>query len=155
MLKLTLSFKITNNQGESFMFQNPFFLSLVAALGFGGWPLIARAVGIPPFGIAVILSIGTVAAVTAVGPMMFTWSAVSRKMIYVGLIAGVINGISFLAYSKLIANTEWDISVYIPLVITLMLLIPVIGGPIFFGESISLNKALGVTSILIGVYLIR
>ena len=137
------------------MFQNPFFLSLVAAVGFGGWPLVARAAGIPPFGIAVILSIGTVAAVTAVGPIMFTWDAVTKKMIYVGLLAGLINGVSFLAYSKLVSNPAWDISTYVPLAIALMLIIPVIGGPIFFGECLTGNKILGVIAILVGVYLIR
>ena len=137
------------------MFQNPFFLSLVAAIGFGGWPLAARAAGIPPFGIAVILSIGTVAAVTAVGPIMFTWDSVSRKMVYIGLLAGVINGVSFLAYSRLVSNPAWDISVYVPLAIALMLIIPVIGGPLFFNESVTINKVLGVLAILVGVYLIR
>jgi drug/metabolite transporter (DMT)-like permease len=137
------------------MFQNPVFLALVAAFGFGGWPLVARAAGIPPFGIAVILSIGTVAAVTAVGPIMFTWDAVSRRMIYIGLIAGVINGISFLAYSRLVSNPAWDISTYVPLAIALMLIVPVVGGPLFFGERLTGNKILGVIAILIGVYLIR
>lgn len=137
------------------MLQNPFFLSLIAAVGFGGWPLVARAAGIPPFGIAVILSIGSVAAVTAVGPIMFTWDAVTRKMIYVGLLAGVINGISFLAYSKLVSNTAWDISTYVPLVIALMLIVPVIGGPLFFYENFSQSKAFGILAILLGVYLIR
>ncbi|HAT68529.1 MAG: hypothetical protein A2481_02290 [Candidatus Yonathbacteria bacterium RIFOXYC2_FULL_47_9] len=137
------------------MFQNPFFLSLVTAIGFGGWPLVARAIGIPPFGIAVILSIGTVAAVTAVGPLMFTWDTVSRKMVYIGLIAGAINGVSFLAYSRLVSSTEWDISTYVPIATALMLIIPVIGGPLFLNETLTMNKVVGTISILIGVYLIR
>ena len=137
------------------MFQNPFFLSLVTAIGFGGWPLVARAIGIPPFGIAVILSIGTVAAVTAVGPLMFTWDTVSRKMVYIGLIAGAINGVSFLAYSRLVSSTEWDISTYVPIATALMLIIPVIGGPLFLNETLTMNKVVGTISILIGVYLLR
>jgi len=135
--------------------QNPIFLSLIVAFGFGGWPLIARAAGLPPFGIAVILSIGTVAAVTAVGPIMFTWDAVTKKVVYLGLLAGVINGVSFLAYSKLVSNPAWDISTYVPLAIALMLIVPVIGGPLFFGECLTGNKILGVAAILIGVYFIR
>ena len=137
------------------MLQNPFFLSFVIAIGLGGWPLAARAAGIPPFGIAVILSIGTVAAVTAVGPMMFTWDAVTKKMVYIGLLAGLINGVSFLAYSKLVSNPAWDISLYVPLAIAMMLIVPVIGGPLFFGESMSPNKWLGIILILAGIYCIR
>src|SRR3989339_1835367 len=149
MLKLYKGFKILNNQGGSSMFHNPFFLLLVTALGFGGWPLVVRAAGIPPFGIAVILSIGTVAAVTAVGPIMFTWDAVSRKMVYIGLIAGAINGVSFLAYSRLVSSTEWDISTYVPIATALMLIIPVIGGPLFLNETLTMNKVVGTISILI------
>ncbi|MHB1118419.1 MAG: hypothetical protein ACYCZ7_02785 [Minisyncoccota bacterium] len=137
------------------MFQNPFSLSLVVALGFGGWPLIVRAAGIPPLGIAVILSIGTLASVTTVGPFLFSWDAVTRKMIYIGLLAGAVNGISFLAYSKLVANPAWDISVYVPIAIALMLIVPALGGTIFFGENFSATKTLGVLTILIGVYLLR
>lgn len=136
------------------MYLLPFFLSLVASFGFGGWPLVAHAYGIPPLATALIISIGTLASVATVGPAMFTWDAVARKAIYVFLGWGVLNGISILAYSKLISNDQWNISTYVPLVISMTLIISVAGGAIFFKECLSVYKALILVIIIICVYLL-
>lgn len=137
------------------MFQNPFFLSVITAVGFGGCSLVARATGIPPLGVVVLLSIGTLASVSTVGPLLFSWDTIPKKMIYIGLLIGFVNGVSFLAYSKLLSNPAWDISLYVPLAIAMMLIVPVIGGPLFLGESMSPNKWLGIILILAGIYCIR
>jgi uncharacterized membrane protein len=137
------------------MLNNPLFLSLIAACCFGGWPFIVRAIGLPPLGVAVFLSAGTLMLVFVAGPMLFPWNTVSGKMIFFGLLSGVINGIAFLAYSKLVAVPQWDISTYVPMVLALTLVISTIGGPLFFNESFSVVKTLGMVSILVGIYLIR
>ena len=137
------------------MLQSPLFLSFVTALGFGGWPLVARAIGLPPLGIAILLSVGTLALVSFVGPVFFPWTTISGKTIFLGLGIGVINGFAFLAYSKLVATLEWDVSTYVPVALALMLIVPAIGGPLFFKEDFSVEKFAGIVSILIGIYLLR
>lgn len=75
-------------------------------------------------------------------------------MVYIGLLAGMVNGLSFLAYSKVVANPEWDISIYAPLTIAMMLMVPAVGGIVFFGESFSAIKGCGLIMILVGAYMI-
>ncbi|MBI4085030.1 MAG: hypothetical protein HY432_00795 [Candidatus Liptonbacteria bacterium] len=133
----------------------PFVLATISALGFS-WPLVSKAAQLTPIMTAIMYVIGTAVAVGA-GSQFFEFGAVpSTKAVFLGIVAGLLNGVAMISYSMLISNNEkWDMSVYLPLVIGLMLIFITLGGIFFFKEAATYSKMAGIVAILIGVYLLR
>ncbi len=118
---------------------------LITALGFGLWPLIARFAALSPIATALYASIGTV-VVIAFGMRlpMFTYGQTSGGTILLCLLGGLLNGIGFLAYSFIISNRDWNLSLYIPIVVVLMSVMTVVGGMILFHEAVTAQKVIGI-----------
>lgn len=133
---------------------NPMVLALISAIGFGAWPLVSRGSGLSPIWTAITLSVATAMTILAGSPV-FRGGSISTKAILIGLVAGLLNGLATLTYSQLISNKEWDISIYIPLTVGLMLVTLAVGGVVFFSESVTPSKVAGIIAILAGVYLLR
>ena len=139
---------------ERKMLNNPMVLAVITAIGFGGWPLITRNVGVSPIWTAIIVSSFTFIAVIAGSPAFNFGGNPMTRAIVLCTIAGLINGVAFLAYTKLVTTISWDLSVYVPISLSMMLLIPFFGGW-FLGEEMTISKLAGVAAILVGVYLLR
>jgi len=137
------------------MLNNPMVLAAITAIGFGGWPLIVRNAGLSTIWLAILVSLGSFLAVMAGSPTFNFGGTPSSRALMIGLFAGLLNGTAFLTYSKLIVSQEWNLSVYIPMVVGMMLLIPVIGGVTIFAEPITPSKTAGVIAILVGIWLLR
>ena len=133
---------------------NPWLFTIITALGFGGWPLVARYAGLPPITTSLVVSGSTFLFVLAAAlSPMFKLDSAPSGLLMLGLLAGAINGIGFIAYTFLVSNQQWA-SVYIPITLTLMIAIIALGGVIFFQDSVSLNKVLGWTFAAIGIWLL-
>jgi drug/metabolite transporter (DMT)-like permease len=128
---------------------------VIVAVAWGGYPLIARGVGIGgPLGALLlsVVSLTTIAAATL-------WTGVERwpspaEMIRLG-IAGLLMGIGLLAFNAVAASRNVEASVSIPIMDTAMLVVSVVAAVIFFAEPITVRKALGLALLVSGIFVLR
>lgn len=126
---------------------------LVTAIGFGVWPLLARYAGLSSIATAILIALGTLLPVM-IGARFLPVNPgqISGRAIVIGLLAGVINGVGFLAYSQVISNPELNLSIYVPAMVLLSVFVTVVGSVIFFGESINPNKVAGFVLMATAIY---
>lgn len=132
---------------------NGIVLCLVTALGFGAWPLIARWSGAGPAWTTTLVSCVTTITVTCLQPPQLA-AMPTGKVASLLLAAGLINGIAWLAYGRLVADGELQISRLAPAASTLMIAFLAIGGVIVFGEALTREKALGVACAMLAAWLL-
>ncbi|RIK90660.1 MAG: hypothetical protein DCC71_25465 [Proteobacteria bacterium] len=131
-------------------------LAYVALVGvfWGGWPLVARAAG--PTGatgtlVLVLVSLAPVAAlafgsgIALPGGAALGWLA----------LAGLMNGAGLVVFHLLATDRSIEVSAVVPAVDTAMLLVTAAGGIALFGEALTLQKGLGIASLLLGIALLR
>jgi drug/metabolite transporter (DMT)-like permease len=128
---------------------------LVVALFWGGYPLIARGVGIGgPLGALVlsVVSLSTIAAAT-------WWTGVEAWPSATDLvrlaIAGMMMGIGLLAFNAVAASRNVEASVSIPIMDTAMLLVSVVAAAVFFAEPVTLRKVAGLALLVAGIAVLR
>ena len=133
----------------------PALLSIFAAIGFGGWPLIARLSQASSLWINVVLTVTTGLFVSlALAKDLVAQTRPSLSALGLLALAGAINAIGFLAYGKVIGNPEWEISQFLPLVVITMTLVTGLGGILFFGEVLTVKKVLGLALALVAAWLL-
>jgi drug/metabolite transporter (DMT)-like permease len=127
----------------------------IVALFWGGYPLIARGVGIAgPLGALAlsVVSLSTVAAAT-------WWTGVeawpSASDLARLAIAGLMMGIGLLAFNAVAASRNVEASVSILIMDTAMLLVSVVAAMIFFAEPITLRKIVGLALLVAGIAVLR
>lgn len=70
----------------------------------------------------------------------------SPKALSLGLTAGVINAVGVIAWYKLVAGSNeglWELSSVLPIAIVLLAVMLVLGGKVFFEESLTLSRLFG------------
>ncbi len=128
-------------------------LVLITAIGFGVWPLLARYAGLSSIATALLIALGTLFPVMIGARFMpFNYGQTSGRAIVIGLLGGVINGVAFLAYSRVVSNPELNLSVYIPAMVLISVFVTVVGSAFFFGETISINKVAGFILMSAAIY---
>ena len=127
----------------------------VVALFWGGYPLIARGVGIGgPLGALMlsVVSLSTIAAATL-------WTGVaawpSTGDVLRLAIAGLMMGIGLLAFNAVAASRNVEASVSIPIMDTAMLIVSVVAAVLFFAEPITVRKAAGLALLIAGIVVLR
>jgi drug/metabolite transporter (DMT)-like permease len=127
----------------------------IVALCWGGYPLIARGVGIGgPLGALLlsVVSLTTIAAATL-------WTGVETWPTPGDLarlaVAGLLMGIGLIAFNAVAASRNVEASVSIPVMDTAMLVVSVIAAVIFFAEPITLRKTLGLALLVAGILVLR
>jgi drug/metabolite transporter (DMT)-like permease len=128
---------------------------LIVSLFWGGYPLIARGVGIGgPLGALAlsVVSLSTIAAAT-------WWTGVEKwpsaaDAIRLAL-AGLMMGIGLLAFNAVAASRRVEASVSIPIMDTGMLIVSVVAAALFFAEPITVRKAVGLTLLAAGIAVLR
>jgi len=128
------------------------FYSFILALTFGVCPLVARSSGLTPGWTSAFLALGTL-PIVACGFWYGGAVPVGRSLI-IGILAGLINGIGLLAYGKLTSG-QFEISRYMPIALAVAPAIIAIGGWLFFHESLTLNKIIGVVAVVVAVWLLH
>lgn len=131
-------------------------MAYVAVVGvfWGGWPLAARAAGqTGAIGtlLLVAVSIAPVAALALASGGALPGGASLAWL----LLAGVMNGAGLVVFHLLATDPGVEVSSVVPAVDTAMLLVTAAGGIALFGEALTLQKALGVASLLVGIALLR
>jgi drug/metabolite transporter (DMT)-like permease len=127
----------------------------IVALCWGGYPLIARGVGIGgPLGALLlsVVSLATIAAATL-------WAGVEAWPAPADLarlaIAGLMMGIGLLAFNAVAASRNVEASLSIPIMDTAMLVVSVVAAVLFFAEPITARKALGLALLVAGIAVLR
>lgn len=135
---------------------SPAFLAvLITALGFGLWPLVARFAALSPIATALFASVGTVIVVAAGMRLpMFTYGQISGGAALICLVGGILNGIGFLAYAYIISNSDWNLSLYIPIAVVAMSVMTVIGGIILFHEPVTAQKLAGILLAIAAIWVL-
>ncbi len=122
---------------------NPLILALISAAGFGLWPSIARVSGLNPILTAII--VGSATLIPAIFAIPFSETGrVSASALFVCVFAGIINGVGFIAYAKLVSNAELSLSLYVPVTIINSLIVAVAAGILIFHEPITAQKITGI-----------
>ena len=135
---------------------NPWFFTIVTAMGFGGWPLIVRAYPVPPIVASLGVSIGTLLFVSAAYGMpffKFNSNDLNLTDIIFCVTAGFVNGIAFISYTWIVTNPSWAES-YIPISLIFMIAFLALGGIVFFNDEISLRKIIGFCFGVISIYIL-
>ena len=128
---------------------------VIVALCWGGYPLIARGVGIGgPLGALLlsVVSLTTIAAAT-LWTGVETWPTAGDLARLA--IAGLLMGIGLIAFNAVAASRNVEASVSIPVMDTAMLVVSVIAAVIFFAEPITMRKALGLALLVSGIFVLR
>jgi drug/metabolite transporter (DMT)-like permease len=127
----------------------------IVALFWGGYPLIARGVGIGgPLGALLLSSVSliTIAAAT-LSTGVETWPS-SGDVMRLSL-AGIMMGVGLLAFNAVAASRQIEASVSIPIMDTGMLIVSVVAAVIFFAEPITIRKAIGLALLIAGIAVLR
>lgn len=78
----------------------------------------------------------------------------SVRSLLIGYAAGTINGAGTLAYAALLNLQGVEVSRTIPVVFALMPVFTVLGALVMFGEPITLRKAIGVSVVIAGIWVL-
>jgi drug/metabolite transporter (DMT)-like permease len=130
------------------------FLGIVTvSLLWGSWPLVAKTAGQTGYIGALIMSASAV-----IPASIAAWY--SAKPLPAGALiklipAGIMMGIGLIVFNLVTSSPKIEISVSLPIINILMMVVAVLGGIIFFSESISIQKILGIAFLALGIYLLR
>jgi hypothetical protein len=134
---------------------NPLILSCLAGLFFGFWPVIARFSNLRSSWVALLIPLGTVILVSfSALPKMLATETPAYRAIALGLLAGAFNGVGMLAYGKILGNSDWDVSRYVPVTAVFSIAAAAIGAFIIFREHVTIQKTLGLLFAAAAVWLL-
>jgi len=132
------------------MFNNIFVLAFVAGLCFAGWPIVMRGTNLDTIWVAILISFG--ASIFAVSIAIGKRVAIPpTKELIIGILAGFINGLGFLLYSKIIATKSMQLSTALPLVAVALVIFVAVAGFIIYKEPMTLKKAIGLIGAITAV----
>ena len=121
---------------------HPILILLLIGLCFGGWPLIAKSTNLSLGWMSLAVATGT--AIAACFPAFGREHVPPRNAIFIGLAAGVVNGLGMLFYSHLIGSGTAEVSRFMPVVTLFTMVVGVAGGLFLFHEPMTTKKMLGV-----------
>lgn len=127
--------------------------SLFVAFSFSLWPILTRFAKVPIVWTAILVNAATLVA--AVCYLIYKGdSTPTTKMVWIGIIAGLINGAGFLVYSNLLAKSNLNVSTVVAVIDILIPIVAVILGVFFLKEAVSFYKILGLLLACAGIYLL-
>lgn len=133
--------------------------TLLASLGFVAfsfalWPVIARFAQIPIVWTAVLVNAGSLLVALIFLAFRPVEVVSETRVLWLGLLAGIVNGVGFLVYSYVLSDTTVSASTVVALVDILIPLAALILGFLFLKETLSVYKALGVLMAILSIYLL-
>lgn len=126
------------------------FLILLPALGFGGWPVMARYAGTTAAWANVILMTITALCMLGYNAGVLRTDPVDARQIAIMTVAALLNSAALVAFGVLILKHPQ----YIPIAQALMPVVTVVGSAILLGERITWNNGIGIALIAAGIYMV-
>ncbi len=142
--------------GEIMKNTSALFLAIVAGLFWGTWPLVMKQCGaIPPITRVFIMSF---ASGLLCVPFMKNQANIALLLSITGgfaLLAGVLNIAGHIIFQPLVAGLgEAEVSIVMPIAGVVAISTTALGGILFYGESLSPKKAVGLIGAAVVVWLI-
>lgn len=126
------------------------FLILLPALGFGGWPVVARFAGTTAAWTNVILMTVTALCMLGYNAGAMRIDPLNARQIVIMTAAALLNSAALVAFGVLILKHPNSI----PIAQALMPVVTVVGSAILLGERITWNNGIGIALIALGIYLV-
>ncbi len=134
-------------------FPMKYILSLVVGLLYGGWPILASKSGAKPFWISLSISLMTVVTILVMGNKNVMTNIPSGKMLWVLVIAGLMNGVATWYYGRLVGTPGWNVSTLVSISMMALVLTSTIGGIVFDHQPATTSKLIGITLALPAIWL--
>jgi len=129
-------------------------VSIAAAIAmWGGWPLVARAAGEQGLTGALLLSVFSLLVVLA-GSAVTPVTLPATPALATLAVAGVMMGLGLVAFNAATTSPLVEVSTVVPIIDTGMLLVSVVGGILFFDESVTVRKMVAVAFLVTGIVLL-
>lgn len=132
---------------------NGLLLALITAAGFGAWPIIGRATGANQFWMVTLVMVPTIAITSwtfANGLAVLPPARTSLVLVA----AGIMNGISMIAASKIILGRHFEISSLFVIVNVTIVTMSALGGILLFKEAVTPSKCIGLACAVAAAWLL-
>lgn len=132
---------------------NGLLLALVTAVGFGAWPILGRATGANQFWLVTLVMTPTI----IITSWAFASGVATLPPTRTGLVliaAGIMNGISMIAASKIILGRHFEISTLFVIVNVTIVTMSALGGILLFKEAITPSKCIGLACAVAAAWLL-
>lgn len=137
--------------------------AILAAVFFGSASLVARSAPMSYVSLSLLVGGGTAFTALILAVMQKGGLDDTINHLIVGngpmvVLAGLLNGVGLILFYRLIEQAQTGVAEMgrmIPMVLAIMPLVIVLGGVVFYKETISVSKVLGTILILSGVYVIN
>lgn len=138
------------------MLNNVLVLCALTGICYGAWPLIMRVCQFgPAMSLLVLNTTGWICGFILYYKNPPLDSEMEIKKIVIGLVAGSLNAIGTVFYTKLIGMNNAEFSKFIPISFVLSLTVAVIGGWMIYSELMTFKKALGLIAAIITIFLLK
>lgn len=129
--------------------------SILAGLLFGAWPLIMKKSDLTPMAAAFTLTVMSLAVYL---PFLSRQDYPKTGVLTIGfglaVIAGLMNGFGTIAFQKMLADKNIEITVGILLVILTQVVVTAVGGSLFYSEPFTTKKVVGLFTAALAAYLL-
>lgn len=129
--------------------------TILSAVCFSGWNMIARKAGVNQYWMTIIVCIGTLIPVMMQGVPKIVGGSITMQAVAILLIAGLVNGIGFVFYGQAVDGGAVSLSVLLTILFGAMVLFSYFGGVWFFNDTTSTSKYFGVGFMVLGIYLMN
>jgi drug/metabolite transporter (DMT)-like permease len=129
----------------------PIFLVALSSIGFGGWPIGARAANTTPAWTNVILMVTTAVLMIGYNGKALLHEPITGKQVVVMVGVAALNSAALIGFGVLIQKYPQ----YIPIAQALMPVVTVVGSWLILGETLCARQIVGIVVVAVGVYLIR
>jgi drug/metabolite transporter (DMT)-like permease len=127
---------------------------VLVGIFWGGYPLVARLSSFGgPFA-SLLLALLSCIPISAIVAWTGDWTGPTRAQLWPVAIAGVMQGVGLVAFLRL-ATGKLEASVAIPISDVGMLIVTTVGAMVFFQESVTGLKLLGLAFLFTGIWLLR
>lgn len=135
--------------------QNSLVVSLFCAFGFGIWPIIAGFSKLPFHWVTII--VGGISFIICIIYSFLTQQITTPQITPFMLcsLGGILNGIAFLFYGILIQREGIGATKYVAIIAALVPVVAIIGGVMILKNPINSKIILGISLIMVGVYLLN
>jgi drug/metabolite transporter (DMT)-like permease len=129
------------------------FIALVAVT-WGGYPLLTRASGYPGAPGALVLTLVALVPIVLGALWHGKFERPSGSALGYLVAAGLMQGVGLVAFLR-VATGKLEASVSMPIIDTSMIIVTTLGAIVFFRETATVQKLLGIGLLLAGIALLR
>ncbi|KKT43680.1 MAG: hypothetical protein UW32_C0001G0272 [Candidatus Wolfebacteria bacterium GW2011_GWE2_44_13] len=134
------------------VFAHPLTQCLVCAVGFGIWPILRQYYGLP---VGLAMSIMSVVQFFVVlGFSNFSPAPLVQGTVLFVLFGAIPSGVAIFCYGLLLDQGKGVVTTWLPVMAVMVPIVMVIGGVLLLGETMTMQKIIGVGVACYSIYLL-